>query len=257
MSSTMNALNAEWIKLRTLRSTWWAVAASALAMVASAPLTAMTMTNNNEAAHAAPGSVAYTSVAVQLTAYFVQFIVIAPAVLAITSEYAHGSLATSLQCVPVRARLLLAKAGVVAGLGFGAGVLNGALGTFTGGPSLEQYGVLDGGQAVRQILAMGVFCALAAVFALGTGAVLRSSAGTVTVLFVVMLVLPLLLLGLAEVLGQTWLANLSECFPSTAGIGFMSGDTHPFGPAVALLILAAWAAAALAAAARVLNSRDA
>ncbi|MER6998843.1 ABC transporter [Streptomyces sp. NPDC000410] len=253
----MNTAAAEWIKLRTLRSTWWALGGGFLVMATFAPVTAMTSANNYEAQGAPLASVPYAVTAIDVMGYFVVFLLIAPAVLAVTGEYATGTIVPTLQCVPERGGLLLAKAGVVAGLGFAAGVPAGILGTFTGGPMLGEYGVLDGGPTAGKILAMGVFAALVSVFAMAVGVVLRSAAGTVIALFTVMLVLPMVLLGFGEVLRWDWLAELSEYFPSTAGVGFMSGDDQPFGPGVALLILATWAGGALAAAHRVLTRRDA
>jgi ABC-2 type transport system permease protein len=99
----------EWIKLRSVRSTWWAVGGALLAMVVAAALGGTDAANELAAESGPPGSVAYTSVAIS-GVNFVQFIVPVPAMLLITSEYATRSIKFSLQCVPARTRLLLGKA---------------------------------------------------------------------------------------------------------------------------------------------------
>ena len=136
----MNTLSLVWIseliKLRSVRSTWWAVSGAVLAMAVAAALDGTSTANELQAEAAAPGSTTYVSLAIS-GVNFVQFIVPVPAMLLITSEYASRSITFSLQCVPGRSRLLLGKAGIVAVFGFVVGTLLGVVGVAVGGVERE------------------------------------------------------------------------------------------------------------------------
>jgi ABC-2 type transport system permease protein len=246
----------EWIKLRSVRSTWWAVGGAVLAMAVAAALNG-TSTATEMTADAAPlGSAAYVSVAIG-GVNFVQFIVPVPAMLLITSEYATRSITFSLQCVPARTRLLLGKASIVAAFGFALGTLLGAVGVAVGVPALAEYGHFSAGDTVRSVLAIGLYCGMISVVALGVGTFTRSSAATVSVLFLVLLVASTLLDGLGEALGWDWLVTISTYFPNIAGQIFITWANQPYSPLIGLLTLAGWAAATLLAGAAALNTRDA
>lgn len=87
--------------------------------------------------------------------------------------------------------------------------------------------------------------------ALGIGALIRRSAGTITALFVLLLVMPEGLQELSELLDAGFLSTVADHTPAPAGDRFMAGEPG-FG-----LVLAAWAAGAVAAAMWALRARDA
>jgi ABC-2 type transport system permease protein len=246
----------EWIKLRSVRSTWWAVGGAVLAMAVAAALNGTSTANEMTADAAPPGSASYVSVAIG-GVNFVQFIVPVPAMLLITSEYATRSITFSLQCVPARTRLLLGKASIVAAFGFALGTLLGAVGVAVGVPALAEYGQFSASDTIRSVMAIGLYSGLISIVALGVGTFTRSSAATVSILFLVLLVASTLLDGLAEVLGWDWLVTISTYFPNIAGQIFITWVDQPYSPLIGLLTLAGWAAAALLAGAAALNTRDA
>jgi ABC-2 type transport system permease protein len=256
----MNALRlvwiSEWIKLRSVRSTWWAVGGAVLAMVVAAALNGTSTANEMAAEAAPPRSTTYVSLAISAV-NFVQFIVPVPAMLLITSEYASRSITFSLQCVPARTRLLLGTAGIVAAFGFAVGTLLGVVGVAVGVPALGEYGHFSAGETVRSVLAIGLYCGMISMVALGVGTFTRSSAATVSLLFLVLLVASTLLGGLGEALGWDWLLTISAYFPNIAGETFITGADQPYSPVIGLLTLAGWAAATLLAGAAALNTRDA
>jgi hypothetical protein len=256
----MNTLSlvwiAEWIKLRSVRSTWWAVGGAVLAMAVAAALDGTSTANEMKAAAAPPASTTFVSLAIS-GVNFVQFIVPVPAMLLITSEYASRSITFSLQCVPARTRLLLGKAGIVAAFGFVVGTLLGVVGVAVGVPALGEYGQFSAGETVRSVLAIGLYSGLTSVVALGVGTLTRSSAATVSILFLLLLVASALLGGLGASLDWDWLVTISTYFPNIAGQTFITGADQPYSPFVGLLTLAGWAVAALTAGAAALNTRDA
>src|SRR5215216_264776 len=244
----MNALSllwiSEWIKLRSVRSTWWAVGEAVLAIVVAAALNETSTASEMAAEAAPPRSATYVSLAIG-GVNFVQFIVPVPAMLLITSEYATRSITFSLQAVPARTRLLLGKAGIAAAFGFALGALLGVVGVAVGVPALGEYGDFSAGATVRSVLAIGLYCGMITIVALGVGCFTRSSAATVSILFLVLLVASTLLGGLGEAFGWDWLVRISTYFPNIAGETFMTGADQPYSPLIGLLTLTGWAAAAL------------
>ncbi|MEV6103223.1 ABC transporter permease [Streptomyces sp. NPDC051940] len=249
--SLTHTVASEWLKLRSVRSTWWFAGGAVLTMLVIAPMSALTAANNAEGLGTEPGSIAAYSMAVAATAYGTQFVLGALGMLSVTSEFATRGIGVTLACTPSRERLLAAKAAVVAAAGFAVGLPVGALGVATSAPMLEEYGHFEAAPTAGAVLAMGVHTALVAVLALGLGTVIRRSAGTVAVLFGLLMVLPSVLLMLADSLEAEFLATAADFTPTAAGERFMTGDV------LYVLVLLAWAAGGLAAGVRALRSRDA
>jgi ABC-2 type transport system permease protein len=93
--------------------------------------------------------------------------------------------------------------------------------------------------------------------AMGIGTLTRSSAATVSILFLLLLMASVLFGGLGSSFGWDWLVTISTYFPNIAGETFITGADQPYSPVVGLLTLIGWAAAALLAGAVALNTRDA
>lgn len=250
MTALTRTAAAEWLKLRSVRSTWWFAAGALVTMLLVTALNADSTAGELRAEGALPGSVEAASVAVTAMSW-VHYILGALGMLTMTGEYATRAITVSLACTPARSRLLLAKAAVVGVAVLAAGVVLAALGVAVSTPLLREYGHFDAGQVAARILAMGVHLALIAVLALGLGTLIRRSAGTITVLFVLLALLPNLLQGLAEPLNAQFLGTVATHTPAFAGERFMTGEPA-FG-----LVLAAWAAAAVAAGIWALRTRDA
>ncbi|NEA29114.1 ABC transporter permease subunit [Actinomadura bangladeshensis] len=248
------ALAAEWTKLWSIRSTWWGLAcAFLLTALMSVILAQGTVANNTHppAGEAPPGVVSVSGTATG-SVDMVQFVVLALAILMITGEYATGSIRATLQWVPPRARLLSAKAAVAMAVVFPVGVALALTGTAAAYPMLGKWGRLDAGDVVRDALLTGVYLAVMSAFILGVAAMLRSTAATITTAFLFVLVLPITLVnGPSELM-----KDIADGLPSTAGRHLLGGD-GPYPAAVALLILAAWTAAALWGGITVLRRRDA
>jgi ABC-2 type transport system permease protein len=165
----------EWIKLRSLRSTWLVVAITALGAVGIAVAVGLNTTGasgdltNNALAGIAPGLL--------LTGLL--------GVLAMTSEYTSGMIRLTLAAVPNRRLLLAAKAAVFAAVALVVGEATSFLAFFAGraalpdsipAPALSESGVL---RAV--VLAGAGFC-LIGLIGLGLGAVIRHTPAAIAVL---------------------------------------------------------------------------
>ncbi|MCK2219077.1 ABC transporter permease [Actinomadura sp. ATCC 31491] len=266
--SLWQAAVAEWGKLWSVRSTWWCLAgAAALMVLAAVTLGGASATDALRAARepgAPPAAPVVAGEPVVSATIFAQFALVALAMLTVTAEYATGSVRVTLQAVPVRGVMLAAKALVLAPVMFAAGVLSGAVAVAAVYAllSADVFGglvVAPPGEVARDLLGVGVFFALVAVLTLGAGAALRSAAGTLTVVFLLLMGLPLMLL----MTGSQVAVELSLRMPMFAGLAFMgsadnlTGGPIPYPAVEGLAWLVAWTAAALAAGHAVLRRRDA
>ncbi|MGW1997392.1 ABC transporter permease [Embleya sp. NPDC001921] len=187
-----------------------------------------------------------------------QFVVVVLAMTMVTAEYATGSVRTSLLWVPVRDRMQLAKSLVAAVVAFIAGVGFSVLGMAVAWSPFRGHARFDAVEAVSQVFAMGLYHALIAVLAVGISFALRTAAGSLPALFVLLYALP----GLCDALGGPFLLACDDYLPQTAGGYFTRADgagagDAPYPPPVAIVILAAWAITAHLAGRGVLRRRDA
>ena len=164
----------EWIKLRSLRSTWLALA---LAVIAPAGIAVATGGGNTTS-----GGMSVSNTRVGMLIGVLLFGV--AGVLAMTGEYASGTISATFAAAPRRLGVLAAKAAVVGAVALIAGEAAAFLSFFAGGmtlrhgitaPALSQPGVL------RAIALTGASLSLAGLFGLGIGTIIRHTAAAITV----------------------------------------------------------------------------
>src|SRR5699024_8485454 len=183
----------------------------------------------------------------------VEFIVCLICTIAITGEYSTGSVMTTLQSVPRRSRLLLAKALVQFGTGCALGLMLVVLGTPVATVFSAEFGAFESSDLVRAALGTGIGLRLLNVFVLGLGTVLRSAAMTIITTLALLPREP----GLLPLCGGTLMSALARCLPSQA-IAVPSVDAPgPYGWPIALLVLGCGAAAGLLCGGLLLRTRDA
>jgi ABC-2 type transport system permease protein len=247
----LDVVRSEWTKLWSVRSTAWALLGTAAALVALAAVFPAT------GPPAPPDPVAYG-----LSSFFqAQLGAAVLGVLAITSEYATGSIRATLTATPQRITLLGAKAIVVAATAAVVGIASAFLAFFVAAQVLAGRGVpiaLGDPGALRAVVGAGLYLAVVAVLALALGVLLRSSVATISVVVAVLLVLP----GIATALPGSWQSAAVPYLPAEAGqaiIGrtrFAPAGAHLLAPWTGFGILCAYAVVALAAAAVTLSRRD-
>ncbi|GAA0927665.1 ABC transporter permease subunit [Streptomyces asiaticus] len=239
---------AEWTKLWSVRSTWWSLLATAGLMLLAAPIIGSTMVNNRRGGPL----VSATEVTIS-TVYIAQFGLIALAMLAITAEYTSGSIRTTLQAVPRRGTLLLAKTLVVGAVCLVAGTATGLLGIAAASLMLGDLTTVDSGEAVATALRIGVHLALISALTVGVAVAVRSAAGTLTIVFVGLTMVSLIL----SATDMAPLEYVADRLPDAAGTHFMNADGTPYGPMTALLFVVGWAVLVQAVGYLVLRKRDA
>lgn len=232
----------EWTKLVSLRSTWYLLLVAVAVLGLAAPGIGVTL-HDPAASPSLPAALA--------TLYGAGVVVAALAMLSVTGEYATGGIATTLQCVPDRFRFLLAKCLVLGGVSFVTGLALGAAGTGLGALSLDES-TFRATEVVGRVLAIGVYTVLLSVLTLGLSVVVRSSAGALTALFLLLFIVPALL---GMVPGEVC-ADIATFLPQGAGEQLIGGATD-YGPGIALPLLAAWALVSVIVAGQTLRRRDA
>jgi hypothetical protein len=183
----------------------------------------------------------------------VQYMVVVLAMTSVTSEYGTGSIRATLLWVPVRHREHLAKVVVNVVIAFVLGVVLGALGMVVAWQTFKGHAVFHMGNVVPQLLAMGLYLSLIAVFTVGVSFALRTAAAALATTFFLVTALPGMLAGI----GGPVLLFINDYMPQTAGGPFMLGRSDPYAPIVGIIVVTAWAIAAHVAGWAVLRKRDA
>jgi ABC-2 type transport system permease protein len=235
-------LGAEWTKLRSVRSTYGSLLAAVAVTVAIAALAAWAITTDDQPNPATATQLAAAGASVG------QFGLVALAALAITGEFATGSIRTTLAATPARWAVLTAKAAVVGAVTFPTGLVATALATLAASAIL--------GIGTEGILAVSarsaVAPALTSLLVVGLGAVLRSAAGTITTAVAVLFAPPIL----GALVSNEVVAAVTDYLPAGLTTVLVSGAGERYGPEVAALLLGVWAVGVLAAGAITLYRRD-
>ncbi|MFJ6610008.1 ABC transporter permease [Streptomyces sp. NPDC091289] len=241
------AIACEWTKL-------WSVRASYLCVLAGLAITAVFTFYYASIARINAHPMESVGNAAASSAVVTQFAVVVLAMVTVTSEYSTGSVRASLLWVPRRHRVQAAKALVVAVASFIAGIVYAVVGTAVAWGAFDGRASFEAGTALRQALSVGLYLAFVAVLTVGTAFVTRHPAGALSILVTLLWALPTVLLGV----GGPELAAVNDYLPHGAGDHFLRvGIEAPYGPATAILVVMAWAAAAHLAGLYVLRRRDA
>ncbi|WP_137993304.1 ABC transporter permease subunit [Streptomyces vilmorinianum] len=249
-----DALASEWTKIRSVRSTMWTLGVMVLLMLGIG-LGVAAIVAGSEVSTEGESALGLGFFGVLLGS----ICVITLGVLTVASEYGTGMIRTTLTACPSRGRVLTAKAIVFFLLVFTVTTLTATV------VALAQVAMVDaaeptGAEWLRATVGVGLFIALLGLLSLAVGAMIRHSAGAITVMIGVLL-LPLVAAmfmfseSLAKV--QEWLLDYaipSQLIALYAGKSAMT-QSGPSGwdPVWILLIIAA---AAMGGAYALLNSRD-
>ena len=264
--SMARVVRSEWVKFRSLRSTWISFAAALVAAIGLGILfSALHASRFADRQGPGPGGGGGGKISlvdptqVSLRGLFLaQLAVGVLGVLMITGEYGTGMVRASLTAVPRRAPVLLGKAAVFAGVTFVIATAA-SLVAFLGGQAAlnaHHLGVsLSSPGAARAVIGGGLYLTIVGLLALGLGFAVRNTGGAIATLFGLILVLPLL----ANALPTSWQNHIDKYLPLNAGSSLMNtahqGNT--LGPLAGGLVFAAYALAALAVGMVVLLRRDA
>ncbi|WP_336204893.1 ABC transporter permease [Nonomuraea sp. LPB2021202275-12-8] len=249
--------SSEWLKLRSISSTYHALGAAALMVVLGVAWTFYvgSLAEERGSLRAAAPEEGFLPL--------VQISLATIGVLAITSEHATGMIRASLTVVPKRGMLLLAKAAVVGVVTLVAAysilLVTYVAARLIAGDRRLGFNSTDFSDDLPMLFASGVSVTVLALVGLGLGAATRSTAAAIVSVVAMLFVLP----GIANYLPEPWNSRVASLMlpnlvPQIAGDRLSSrlgdGILPPWAAFAALL---AYALVALSAGFYLLKRRDA
>jgi ABC-type transport system involved in multi-copper enzyme maturation permease subunit len=254
-------IRSEWIKLRSLRSTWYSLLATVVIIAGLGTLfSALRAHRFNQDIGPDGRAFGFDATQVSLRGVFLAQLAIGVlGVLVITGEYSTGMIRSSIAAVPHRQPVLIAKALVFTIAAF---VVTGisAFFAFVFGQqalaSTHAQASLSTPHALRAILGAALYLTLIGLLAVGLGFIVRNTAGAIAALFGVVLVLPLL----TSALPDPYSTDVAKYLPLNAGTQIMvtrNFDPTMLSPWTGLAVTALYALVAIVGGAVILARRDA
>jgi len=241
------AAAAEWTRMWTVRTTWWCLLAAAVTIVGLGTAAGFDAADQPGAARDLPPA----WVAGEIALLPGQFALLLMALLAVTPEYSSKAIGTTLQWTPRRGVLLAARGTVPVAVATVAGVLlvlAADLAAWTVRPDLT---MTVPGMAASLGMAALVLAA-GGILAVGAGLLLRSTAGALATVFLLLLVLPFLL----PAFGVDWMSALGRLLPGSGATHLLLGEPD-MASWSAVTVLLGWTGAVGTAGAWSLLRRDA
>jgi ABC-2 type transport system permease protein len=250
----------EWIRLRSVRSTWWITAVVVVAMIGVAILVLhhyaadwARLSAGDRASFDPTNRASYPGLLVAQLAAAVL------GILAVTGEYSSGMIQSTLVAVPRRGLVLAAKATIIGLFVLVIGQVA-AFAAFLAGQSVlhspAPHAALGQPGVLRAVLMAGAYLPLMALFSLGIGALVRHAATAISVVVGLIFLLPLVVAALAGGAQHSVQRFLPEVIAASS---ITAVKTEPFSlsPWAGLTMLSLYAVAALGAAGVMVSRRDA
>jgi ABC-2 type transport system permease protein len=249
-------LRAEWTKLRTQPSAYWALLAAVILVVGFGIGYSLLRVARppHGAALASFDPAAISLSGVQLA----QIAVGVLGVLVVTSEYSTGLIRTTFAAVPRRLPMLWGKAALLAGA-VTAVSLPAAFAAFAGGQSIlsrqDLSVALSQPGVARAVVGSALYLAVIGLLGLGLGALIRNAAGGIAALFGLLFGLPLV----AGFLPGSMAADVTKYLPTGAGqaVTAVRPDPTMLHPWTGFSVLCGYAAVLLAISAARMRRGDA
>ena len=244
--SQRHIARSEWTKLRSVRSTRWALAATVLLIIGIGLIVCMTYASRwphlSARDRASFHPLSSNLGGVNLAALSIGVL----GVLVMTAEYSTGMIRSTFSAVPKRLPALWGKALVFGVVAFAVSLLAILIVFFVG------QAILSG--VARALVGAALALTVMGLFGLGLGAIVRNTAGGIALLVGIMFVLPPIL----NLLPATVTNSIDSYLPSNAAgaVWTINPDAQTLAPWAGLAVFAAYAALSLAIAAALLNRRD-
>ncbi|PVC97008.1 ABC transporter permease subunit [Streptomyces sp. CS147] len=248
-----DAIASEWTKLRSVRSTVWTLGVMVVLMLALGVGIALLLAVNDTNLAGEP-ALALGFFGVLLGS----LCVITLGVLTIGSEYSTGMIRTTLTACPSRARVLVAKAIVFFSLTFVVTTVTAAVVAVLQTLILSGTVAASGGAWALSTVGVGLYIAGLGLLSLAVGAIVRHTAGAITIMIgVVLLPLVLALFMFAEALRGLQRFLIEYSIPNQLSALYGTTMTNS-GPSAwePLLVMLGLVAVALGGAVALLNRRD-
>jgi ABC-2 type transport system permease protein len=258
MNEMTRLASAEWTKLRTLRSSAWTLTAMVVASIGLAALISASDAHGYSGLSAADKAT-WDPTNESLAGTLIGQIAIGVfGVLAITGEFASGTIRSSIAAAPRRTPLLVAKSVVYGGVALIAGELISLASFFVGQPIIARHAphaTIGQPGVARAVIFAGLYLALVCLISLGIGTVLRHTAGAISAVVAILLVIPAITAALPERIQNSFGMFLPVQIGG-ASMGAVEKVPHALSPWAGAGVLALYAAVALIIAGWSLVSRD-
>jgi len=252
-----DALRSEWTKIRSTRSTYWALLALVVVCAGIGALASA-----GAASHANQISKDTFDATQQSLAglYVGQLVIAVLGALTISSEYTTGMIRTSLTVQPRRGVVFAAKAVVFAVVSLVTGLVA-SFGSFFLGQALMSGHhlsvTLGQPNVLRAVIGGALFLAACGMLAYGLGAILRHTAAAISAAIGLLFVLTVLV----QFLPRSWQDSVDKWMPAIAGSQVWAtkatSGAHQFPAWGGFAVLAGWAAVAIIAGLVMFRTRDA
>lgn len=247
----------EWTKLRSLRSTVASLLAAVAFIIGLAVLIPLVVVS-----HWPPpergAAAAFDPTSRTLSGIFLAQLAIGVlGVLFVTGDYASGMVRATFAAVPRRLPVLWAKAFVFGTVSLALTVPAALVAFLIGQNILSRKGLeasLSEPDVLRAVIGAALYVTVVGLLGLGLGALLRNTAGAISTLFGLLLVVPIIV----RFLPTSWSDPINKYLPSTAGQGITHVRLDPslLAPWPGFALFVGYAAVVLAVAAVLLRRRD-
>ena len=251
-------LVSEWIKMRSLRSTVWTLIVAIGLTIGIGVLVGLIFHANWS--HLRPEEKARFNPTEDTLrgAMFAQLAIGVLGVMMITGEYSTGMIRATMSAVPRRLPVLWAKLAVFTAVGL-VTMLVSTFAAFLIGQALlgptAPHATLSGPHVLRAVVGAALYLTVVGALGIAIGFIVRNTAGAISTLFGVLLLLPII----GELLPSSWSAHFIGWLPSNAGQQLMTlnPDPHMLAPWNGFALFVGYVAAAIVVAAVVVKRRDA
>jgi ABC-2 type transport system permease protein len=288
------AIASEFTKLRSVRSTYWTIAALFIVSVGIAAIAGAGIASN---LHNNPWNKAgQDSTQDSIAAFFElgQLIIAVIGVMCITSEYSTGMIRTSLTAMPRRGTVYLAKLIVLTSVSLVASLITSFVSFFVGQAMLSSTGtaaslfhtttvpanvtmsppaggpgngppnytfsgtdVITAGHVLTAVVGTALLVTLVALIGFGFGAIIRHTAGGITSTIGLMFVLSIII----QILPDNWRWDIMRFFPDAAGrvmsVTVGPGNPHLWSAWPQFLVTVIWAVVLVGVGGYLFKKRDA
>lgn len=252
----LDAVRAEWVKLRSLRSTFWSLLAAAVLIVGLSVVFAFAYASAYPSSSAADKATFDPTTATLSGVWFGQLAVGVLGILTNTGEYASGTIRSSLAAVPRRGQMYAAKAAVFFTVTLVICLVSSLAAFFLGQPILARHAPhasFGDPNVARAVIGAGLYLALLALCCVALGSLIRHTAGAVATMVAIVFVVPTVVSSLPE----SW-QEAARWLPSNAGssVWVVERTADTLAPWTGLVVFVAYAAAILLAAFALFRRRD-
>ena len=256
----VDVTGSEFIKIRSVRSTYFTLIAFILAGIGFSVLFAAGQVSHWGNSQSGIGFNATTPTLIGVV-MLGELIIVVLGALTITSEYGTGMISTSLTVMPRRVVLLAAKAIVFTAVMLAVSLPTSFAAYYAGQAifaTKHANSTLSDPNVLRAVLLAGLVVPLFGLLALGLGAIIRHTAGAITSLLGLIFLLPLL----AQALPNSWYQDIARWMPGGEALHPIIATDRFYSPYLfgawgQFAVIAGWAAAALILGGWLLHRRDA